>query len=61
MKEVKNVEELGKVFAQHCDAQYLNTFSEVAEIIQKADENEVIVVYSAGDIDYELRKFLLLL
>jgi UDP-N-acetylmuramate--alanine ligase len=58
---VHNVDELGVVFAQHCDALYLNTFTAVADIIEQARENEIIVVYAAGDIDYDLRKFLRLL
>jgi hypothetical protein len=27
------------------------------EVLEKADEQTVIVVYSAGDIDYQLRQY----
>jgi UDP-N-acetylmuramate-alanine ligase len=54
----KNVEELGVAFAKHTDSTYLKTFEEVENIIKKAEDNEIIIVYSAGDIDYDLRKWL---
>ena len=56
-----NVEELGEIFSQHCNATYLTNFNAVEKIIEKADANDIIIIYSAGDIDYELRKYLKLL
>ena len=53
-----SVEDLGNIFAQHCWSTYLKDFSEVEEVIEKAGEDVVIVVYSAGDIDYHLRTYL---
>ena len=53
-----SVEGLGTSFANHCNAQYLTSFPAVEDIIKKADEKSIIVVYSAGDIDYSLRKHL---
>jgi UDP-N-acetylmuramate-alanine ligase len=61
LQKIESVEELGEVFAQHCGSTYLKKFSEVEEIIQQADEESVVVVYSAGDIDYALRKYLKLI
>ncbi len=55
---LKTVEDLGNSFAQHCGSVYLKKFEEVAEVIEKAEEDKVIVVYSAGDIDYQLRRHL---
>jgi UDP-N-acetylmuramate-alanine ligase len=49
---------LGETFAKHCESTYLKTFDEVAEVIEKANEKTIIVVYSAGDIDYQLRQYL---
>jgi hypothetical protein len=39
----------------------LKEFSEVENIIEKSDWNCIIVVYSAGNIDYKLRQYLKLL
>ncbi|MDR0282953.1 MAG: hypothetical protein LBI53_06855 [Candidatus Peribacteria bacterium] len=55
------MEDLGNSFAQRCGGVYLKKFEEVVEVIEKAEEDEVIVVYSAGDIDYQLRRYLGLL
>lgn len=60
-KSIESVEDLGEIFAQHCGSKYVKDFDEVEKIIEIADENDVIVVYSAGDIDYKLRKYLKLL
>ncbi|GHV21545.1 hypothetical protein FACS1894176_06470 [Bacteroidia bacterium] len=49
---------MGEAFSQHCAASYLKTFEEVGNVIKEADENSIIIVYSAGDIDYDLRKWL---
>jgi UDP-N-acetylmuramate-alanine ligase len=57
----KTVDELGELFAKHCGSQYLKSFDEVEKIIEKADEKTIIVIYSAGDIDYQLRKYLKIL
>jgi UDP-N-acetylmuramate--alanine ligase len=56
--DVQSVEELGEAFAKHTKSTYLKEFVEVEKIIEKADQNDIIVVYSAGDIDYLLRKYL---
>jgi len=58
---LKTVEDLGNAFAQHCGSKYLKKFEEAEDVIEKAGEEEVIVVYSAGDIDYQLRKYLKLM
>jgi len=36
----------------------LKEFSEVENIIEKADWDSIIVVYSAGNIDFKLRQYL---
>jgi UDP-N-acetylmuramate--alanine ligase len=60
-KQPTNINELGEIFAQHCKSTYLKTFNEVEKIIEKAGANDIIVIYSAGDIDYYLRKYLKLI
>lgn len=57
-EEITNIDELGELFASHCNSTYLKTFDEVKKILEKAEENDIIVVYSAGDIDYLLRQYL---
>jgi hypothetical protein len=49
---------LWNTFAEHCWNTYLKEFSEVEKIIEKSDWNSIIVVYSAGDIDFKLRQYL---
>jgi hypothetical protein len=39
----------------------LKAFSEVENIIEKADWSSIIVVYSAGNIDFKLRQYLWIL
>jgi UDP-N-acetylmuramate-alanine ligase len=55
---LKSVEDLGNAFAKHCWNTYLKEFSEVENVIEKSDRNCVIVVYSAGNIDFKLRQYL---
>ena len=58
---LSSVEDLGNAFANHCNAEYLLDFPAVEKIIENSDKNTVIIVYSAGDIDYSLRKYLKLI
>jgi UDP-N-acetylmuramate-alanine ligase len=55
---VGSVKELGEKFANHCGASYVESFEGVKKVIKNADENSIVIVYSAGDIDYDLRKWL---
>jgi UDP-N-acetylmuramate-alanine ligase len=55
---LQSVEDLWQIFAKRCGGKYLKSFEEVESIIKKADNNDIIIVYSAGDIDYTLRRYL---
>ena len=57
-KARKSVEDLGNAFSKHCGNTYLKEFNEVKNIIEKADWNSIIVVYSAWNIDFKLRQYL---
>jgi len=57
-KNIKTVEELGSKFAKVCWWTYTTNFSTATKTIQQAQKDSIVVVYSAGDIDYRLRKFL---
>jgi UDP-N-acetylmuramate-alanine ligase len=52
---------LGNAFAEHCENTYLKEFNEVESVIEKSDWNSIIVVYSAGNIDFKLRQYLKML
>jgi UDP-N-acetylmuramate--alanine ligase len=53
---IKTLEDLGNEFATACGGKYTTNFSTITKIIQQVQKNNIIVVYSAGDIDYKLRK-----
>ena len=55
---LKSIEDLWNAFSKHCGNTYLKDFSEVEKIIENADWNNIIVVYSAGNIDFKLRNYL---
>jgi hypothetical protein len=41
-------------------AEYLDTFQQVQELLATPDEKTIVVVFTAGDLDYQLRKSFLL-
>ena len=57
-EHIKTLNDLGNHFAKECWGKYTTNFLVVTKEIQKAQKDTVVVVYSAGDIDYKLRKFL---
>ncbi len=58
LKNIKNLDELGEHFANACKGTYTTDFSLITEAIEQTDKNTVIVIYSAGDIDYKIRKYI---
>ncbi|HBB04866.1 TPA: hypothetical protein DCZ39_08545 [Patescibacteria group bacterium] len=55
--KIKTLEDLGNQFASTCGGKYTTDFSVITKTIQQTEKDTVIVIYSAGDIDYKLRKF----
>lgn len=55
---LKSVKDLWNAFAAHCWDVYLKDFNEIENVIKNTDWDSVIVVYSAGNIDFKLRQFL---
>lgn len=55
---IKTLDDLGNKFANVCWGTYTTDFSTVTKTIQQTKKDTIIVVYSAGDIDYKLRNFL---
>ncbi len=54
----QEVAELGEAFAQHVGGKYLSTFSQIKEKIEQADSQSVVVLFTAGAGDLELRTWL---
>lgn len=58
---VNNINELGIAFATHCWWTYTTDIQDIKKRIDTATEDEIIVIFSAGDIDYKIRNLLHLL
>jgi len=55
LKNVDSVKSLGVKFAQVCEGVYSEKFDDVGKFIDELDCDQVLVIYSAGDLDYEIR------
>lgn len=56
--DINTLEDLGTAFAHACGWTYTTNFWVITQTIKKIQKDSIIVVYSAGDIDYKLRKSL---
>ncbi len=54
--KIKSIQELGENFAKVCWWEYIWDFDNIKKIIQSWQKNEIIVIYSAWDIDYKIRQ-----
>ncbi|MCF7834975.1 hypothetical protein K9M48_02875 [Candidatus Gracilibacteria bacterium] len=54
--KIKSIQDLGENFAKVCGGKYISDFKEIKKTIQSGQKNEIIVIYSAGDIDYQIRQ-----
>lgn len=50
--------ELWAYFAQAMKADYLDDFAQLQDFLSKTDAQTIAVVFTAGDLDYQLRKWL---
>lgn len=57
-ENIHTLEDLGNHFAKVCWGTYTIDFSLITKKIEEANKDTVIVIYSAGDIDYKIRKYL---
>ena len=55
---ITTLEDLGIQFAHACGGKYITDFSVITKAIQHVQKDSIIVIYSAGDIDYKIRNFL---
>lgn len=53
---IKTKQELGKTFANHIKGKYTENFEDIKNSINSLEEDDILIIYSAGDIDYKLRK-----
>lgn len=53
---IKNIEDLWNIFAQACWWSYIKNWNNMKDYINKIDKESVICIFSAWDIDYEVRK-----
>ncbi len=58
LKNIKTLNNLGDHFADACWGIYTTDFSLITKHIEETKKNTIIIVYSAGDIDYKIKKFL---
>ena len=56
---VQSIHELGERFATFCGGTYIDTEADIIDMIEKVPGDEYIIIYSAGDIDFKVRKYLL--
>lgn len=56
IKDIGSITELWDLFAKNCNWTYLTDINQVKEIISWADDNTVITIFSAGDLDYHIRE-----
>lgn len=56
LKNIRTKEELGKAFAKTCKGIYISSPKEIIQKIESIDKKNIIVIYSAGDIDFLVRK-----
>lgn len=58
LKDITTLKSLGNKFAKACWWIYRDTFTAITKDIESTEKDTIIVIYSAGDIDYQLRNYL---
>lgn len=56
--QISTVEELGRCFANEHHASYLEDFDALKHYLEQRRDDEIVVVFTAGDLDFQLRKYL---
>ncbi len=59
--DINTVKELWNLFANKCNWKYTEDFDHIKTYIDNWKENEIIINFSAWDLDYQLRKYLILI
>jgi UDP-N-acetylmuramate--alanine ligase len=54
-ENIHDIAELGQVFAKACRGEYKEHRQDIETILHNADKNQVVAIFSAWDIDYQVR------
>ncbi len=52
----KNKTDLWNIFAENLGNKYTENFDEIIKFIDDCDENDIVIYYTAGDLDFKIRK-----
>lgn len=55
-EHITTLEDLGNHFAKECWGIYTKDFTMITKEIENTDSDSIVVIYSAGDIDFKIRK-----
>ncbi len=55
-EKIKTLDDLGNHFAKTCGGTYTTNFTIITKAIEHTDKDTIVVIYSAGDIDYRIRR-----
>lgn len=55
IENANSVDELWNIFAKNCNWKYLTEISDVKNIINNAWNNDIITIFTAWDLDYQIR------
>ena len=55
IENANSVTELGNIFAKNCNWKYITEISDVKDIIDNAWSKDIITVFTAWDLDYQIR------
>ncbi len=58
LQNINSIQELWLLFAQEAWGSYLDKFDDLSSKLVQYTQDTIVVVYTAGDLDYDLRKWL---
>lgn len=57
-KNVTSITQLGELFAQHAGGTYTTDFSTITDLLQTTAADSLIVMFTAGNLDFHVRTYL---
>jgi len=55
---IETIDELGELFAKTAGGIYTTTFNDVAMQLIDAPSNSIVVIFTAGNLDFQIRNYL---
>ena len=55
IKNANSIEELWNIFAKNCNAQYITNIDDIKDIINNTEDDGIITIFTAWDLDYKIR------